>query len=107
MEEITLGNITFSTYDLGGHEQARRVWKDYYTSVDAIVFLVDSCDQPRFVESRHELDVRDNLTFAEPSPGRGFEDRSRCCSGKQNRQARGLLRRYTPLFFRSSGICHC
>lgn len=69
MEEITLGNITFSTYDLGGHEQARRVWKDYYTSVDAIVFLVDSCDQPRFTESRHELDVTLLFDIAEPSPG--------------------------------------
>ena len=34
----------------------RRVWKDYFPAVDAIVFLIDVWDRPRFEESIVELD---------------------------------------------------
>jgi len=56
MEELTLGNIKFSAYDLGGHEIARRLWRDYYATVNAVVFMVDACARDRFPESKSELD---------------------------------------------------
>ena len=62
---FSLGSITFTAWDLGGHEQVRDLWEEYYAGADAIVFLVDSADPARFDEAKSEMDqllAADELT---------------------------------------------
>jgi GTP-binding protein SAR1 len=54
-EELKMGNLVLNTYDLGGHETARKIWKDYFPAVNAILFLVDAVDVKRFPEAYKEL----------------------------------------------------
>ena len=55
--EVTIGNIRFNSYDLGGHTQARKTWKDYCGQLDGIIFMVDAAAKDRIKESKQELDM--------------------------------------------------
>ena len=56
MEELAMGKIRFQTFDLGGHEIARKLWKDYCTVAQAVIFLVDAAARSRFPDAKRELD---------------------------------------------------
>eukprot|EP00812_Abedinium_dasypus_P002074 NODE_1252_length_1192_cov_337.811785.p1 GENE.NODE_1252_length_1192_cov_337.811785~~NODE_1252_length_1192_cov_337.811785.p1 ORF type:complete len:229 (-),score=70.53 NODE_1252_length_1192_cov_337.811785:489-1076(-) len=55
-EEVLVQSVNFKTFDLGGHETARCIWKDYTLVADGLFFLVDAADRTRFAEACEELD---------------------------------------------------
>ena len=50
-----LANIAFKLIDIGGYRTIHRVLKDYYPTVDAVVFVINVNDRERFKESNVEL----------------------------------------------------
>lgn len=63
---LEIGGIKFKTFDLGGHEVARKVWEEYVASANAIVYLIDIADQSRFDESYEALkSIMDSKQFAD------------------------------------------
>eukprot|EP00300_Choanocystis_sp_HF-7_P027105 c32171_g1_i1.p1 GENE.c32171_g1_i1~~c32171_g1_i1.p1 ORF type:complete len:203 (-),score=49.62 c32171_g1_i1:121-729(-) len=55
-ENLRVGNIDFTTYDMGGHDEVRALWQEYAVAVGGIIFLVDCADRPRLDEAKKELD---------------------------------------------------
>ena len=54
-EPFTVGQVTYTGHDMGGHEAGRKLWKQYCADIDGIVFLVDSSDPSRMQEAGQEL----------------------------------------------------
>ena len=44
-----------SAFDIGGHEAMRKMWREYFPKIDAIVYLIDAADPERFEESKREF----------------------------------------------------
>ena len=54
-EQVMVGSVRFTAFDLGGHKQARRIWNNYCIDTDGLVFMVDSSDRDRVEEAGREL----------------------------------------------------
>jgi ADP-ribosylation factor-like protein 3 len=54
-----------NVWDIGGQKAIRPYWKNYYDSVDGLVYVIDSADRKRIQESGNELQsllAEDSLT---------------------------------------------
>ncbi|XP_050532038.1 E3 ubiquitin-protein ligase TRIM23-like isoform X1 [Daktulosphaira vitifoliae] len=55
VETVDYKNMKFTIWDVGGQPKLRPLWKHYYLNTQAVVFVIDSSDQPRLLESSNEL----------------------------------------------------
>ena len=54
-ENLTINKVKMSAFDIGGHTAMRKMWREYFPKIDAIVYLVDAADPDRFEESKVEF----------------------------------------------------
>lgn len=47
--------LKFKVWDVGGRESNRPLWRAYVRQTEGVVFVVDSVDQSRMEEAKHEL----------------------------------------------------
>ena len=47
--------MQIKAFDLAGQEKMRNVWKYYYSSIEGIIFVIDSSNKERIHEARDEL----------------------------------------------------
>jgi len=54
-EDIQVRNVNIKVFDLAGQEKMRNVWKYYYSSIEGIIFVLDSTRLDRIQDARDEL----------------------------------------------------
>ncbi|KAI3402511.1 hypothetical protein KGF56_004603 [Candida oxycetoniae] len=55
VETVKHKNVSFAVWDCGGQERIRPLWRHYFTGTNALIYVVDSSDEPRLEESKEEL----------------------------------------------------
>ena len=56
VEQLTLGQVQITAIDIGGHKNVRKTWRNYFPTINAIIYMIDAADLDRFQESKKELD---------------------------------------------------
>jgi len=56
VETVEYKNVSFTVWDVGGQGKIRPLWRHYFQSTQAVIFVVDSNDGERIAEAREELE---------------------------------------------------
>ena len=55
MESVKQSNMDIASWDVGGRDKIRSLWRHYFQNCNSIVFVVDSNDRERISEAGEEL----------------------------------------------------
>lgn len=53
--DFTFSKHAITLYDLGGGKRIREIWKNYFSEIYGIIYIVDSTDPERMDECRQVL----------------------------------------------------
>jgi ADP-ribosylation factor protein 1 len=52
---LSIFQVKFTVWDVGGQDKIRTLWRHYYQNTQALIFVVDSNDKGRVEDARSEL----------------------------------------------------
>jgi len=55
VEQVEYKRINFTVWDVGGQDKVRPLWRHYFQSTDALIYVVDSLDKDRFERANAEF----------------------------------------------------
>ncbi|KAG7390243.1 hypothetical protein PHYPSEUDO_008381 [Phytophthora pseudosyringae] len=56
VEEFTKSNLNFTVFDMSGQSRYRSLWENYYSDVQAIIYVLDCTDTIRMCVAKDELE---------------------------------------------------
>eukprot|EP01108_Squamamoeba_japonica_P004984 TRINITY_DN38_c0_g1_i2.p1 TRINITY_DN38_c0_g1~~TRINITY_DN38_c0_g1_i2.p1 ORF type:complete len:181 (+),score=62.68 TRINITY_DN38_c0_g1_i2:60-602(+) len=55
VETVEYKKINFTVWDVGGQDKIRPLWRHYYQNTQGLIYVVDTNDRDRVIESAEEL----------------------------------------------------
>ena len=55
VKNIDYKNLRMSIWDVGGSDRIKSFWVPYYSHTDALIFIIDSCDEERLEFAKERL----------------------------------------------------
>eukprot|EP00949_MAST-11_sp_MAST-11-sp1_P001980 g1980.t1 len=55
VETILYKNLSLTSWDVGGKDKIRPLWRHYFQNTEALIFVVDASDHDRIEDARDEL----------------------------------------------------
>lgn len=55
LETLSYRNVKFTSWDIGGRDMIRPLWRHYYQGITGMIFMVDSTHRERLAEASEAL----------------------------------------------------